>query len=133
MNIVSYWLWPNPAGWHYNDPKVMAILGACLALVILSFAVGFWRKTLKNPVTKNLSATWGSALFWFGLTAAFFVVCRVETIQFLSMRALWLVWAFFAALYVLFQILNFRRRHYTVLERTKVVDERDKYLPKRKN
>lgn len=133
MKFVTYWLWPNPAGWHYTDAKVMALLGACLALVALSFAVSYWRRSLKNPMTRTLSTSWGRALFWFGLTGAFFVVSRVETIQFLSMRLLWAVWVLFAVLFLVFQILNFRRRHYTVLERTQVVDERDKYLPKRKN
>lgn len=87
---------------------------------------------MKNPITRNLSSSWSSALFWFGFVAAFLIVSRVETIQFLSMRLLWLFWGLFAALYVFFQILNFRRRHYTVLERAQVIDEREKYLPKSK-
>lgn len=108
------------------------LLGFCAALIVLSFAVSFWRRMLQNHMTKTLTSSWSTALFWFGVTGLFFTVCRVETIQFLSMRLLWLFWVIAAALYVFVQILMFRRRHYTVLERAQVTDERDKYLPKRR-
>jgi hypothetical protein len=132
VTFFSYWFWPNPGGWYYTDPKVMAILAACAALVVLSFAINFWRRGLQNAITKKLSVGWSRAAFWFGLTGAFLAACRVEGIQFLAMRAVFALWILSGILYVVFQIVNFRRRHYTVLERTQVVDERDKYLPRRK-
>jgi hypothetical protein len=48
------------------------------------------------------------------------------------MRLLWAFWFLAFLLYVVLQFLSFRRRHYTVMERTTVIDEREKYLPKRK-
>lgn len=132
MNFLSYWLWPNPAGWHYSDPKVMGILAFCAALIILSFIVRYWRRRIKNPMTKTLSKSWSIALFWFGLSGAFLTVSRVETIQFLSMRAVFAFWVLLVVLYCILQIVLFRRRHYTVLERAQVIDERDKYLPRKK-
>ena len=125
-----YWLWPNPGGWHYSDPKIKILLAICAGLVVLSFLIRLWRSSRSNPITKALSKSWSSALFWFGIVGGILVVSRVETIQFLSMRLLWALWALAFALYVLFQILQFRRRHYTVLERTRVIDEREKYLPR---
>lgn len=132
MQFFSYWFWPNPAGWQYSDFRVQTLLAVCLGFVIVSFAISFWRRRLTNPVTKNLSKSWSSASFWFGVVGAVFVASRVEMIQFLAMRALWALWLLSLVLYVVFQVLSFRRRHYTVMERTQVVDERDKYLPKSK-
>jgi ABC-type bacteriocin/lantibiotic exporter with double-glycine peptidase domain len=48
------------------------------------------------------------------------------------MRLLWVLWVALAALYVFFQVLQFTRRHYTVAARTVVLDERAKYLPRKK-
>lgn len=132
MQFFSYWFWPNPAGWYYTDTRVQALLGLCAAFVILSFVIGYWRRKVKNPMTKNLSRSWSSAAFWFGIVGAVLVASRVEMIQFMAMRLLWALWLLCLALYVFMQFVQFRRKHYTVLQRTQVVDERDKYLPKSK-
>ena len=132
MKLFSYWFWPNLAGWHYTDTRVQALLALCAALIIASFVIGYARRKLKNPLTKNLTKSWSSAAFWFGLVGIFFVLSRVEMIQFLSMRALWALWVLCIGLYIFFQFIQFRRRHYTVMQRTQVIDERDKYLPKSK-
>lgn len=132
MQFFSYWFWPNPAGWTYADTRVQAVLGACMAFIVLSFAIRYWRKSLKNPITKNLSRSWSSAAFWFGIVGIVFVASRVEMIQFLAMRAMWALWVLALGLYGFFQFAQFRRRHYTVMQRTQVVDEREKYLPKAK-
>lgn len=132
LQFFSYWFWPNPAGWHYADTRVQVVLGVCAAFVVASFIVRFWRKSLKNHVTKQLTAGWPSALFWFGIVGLVLAVSRVETIQFMSMRILWAFWFLSLALYGVFQFINFSRRHYTVLQRAQVVDERDKYLPKKR-
>lgn len=132
MPFLSYWFWPNPGGWHYTDSRVMTLMGVCVVLILLSFAIRLWRKRLTNSVTSKLSRSWSSAAFWFGLTGLFLAASRVETIQFLSMRSLWVLWLLCIVLYAFFQVIQFRRRHYTVLARTNVIDERDRYLPKRR-
>lgn len=132
MQFFSYWFWPNPAGWTYADTRVQVVLAACLALVVLSFAIGYWRRKLTNPITKNLSKSWASASFWFGIVGGILVASRVEMIQFLAMRAMWALWALLLGLFAFFQFIQFRRKHYTVMQRTQVVDERDKYLPRSK-
>lgn len=132
-SFLSYWFWPNPGGWHYSDPRVQMILAACAALVLLSFVVRVWRsRFVKNPATRTLTANWFTVLLTFGLLGGLLVVCRVETIQFLSMRVLWLVLALAFTLFFVLQVIRFRRRHYVVLERRKVIDEREKYLPRSK-
>lgn len=128
INLV----WPNPGGWHYGDTKVQIILAACVLLIALSFVIKYWRAKVKNSVTRKLSASWSGAAMTFGIIALVLAVSRVETIQFMSMRALWIVWALCAALYVVFQLMAFRNRHYVVLEKKHHVDGRDRYLPKKK-
>ncbi len=130
MNLFVYLFWPNPAGWQYSDSRVQMLLGFCAFLIVLSFAIRYWRRGIKNPITKNLSKSWSAASFWFGIVGIIFVASRVEMIQFLAMRALWALWILCIGLYVFFQFIQFRRRHYTVMQRTQVTDERDKYLPK---
>lgn len=128
INLV----WPNPGGWHYADTKVQVILAGCLVLIALSFVIKYWRGQVKNPATRKLSASWSAATLTFGIVALIMAVSRVETIQFVSMRALWVVWALCVVLYVISQLLGFRNRHYVVLEKKHHVDGRDKYLPKKK-
>ncbi len=130
--FLSYWFWPNPAGWHYHDARVETLLIVSATLVVLSFVISRWRARNANPITRNLSKSWSSASFWFGFVALILTVSRVETIQFLSMRILWALWFLFLALFVLLQIVQFQRRHYTVVKRAHVADERDRYLPKKK-
>ena len=132
QKFFSYWLWPNPAEWHYGDYKIQVLLGVCVSLVIGSFLIGYWRRSLKNPITRKLSSSWASTAFWFGIIGCVLVISRVEMIQFLAMRVLWAVWFFLLLIFVLFQFVQFRRRHYTVMERVQVTDERDKYLPRKK-
>jgi len=57
---------------------------------------------------------------------------RVEQIQFLAMRFLWVLWGALLLAYVVFQILRFRARNYVVLPSVRTDDPRDKYLPGRK-
>jgi Ca2+/Na+ antiporter len=130
--FLIYWVWPNPGSWVYTDPKVLSAIILSLVLVFGSFALSAWRRKQSNPQTRSLSSSWSSASFWFGLIALFLIVCRVEYIQFLAMRALWLVWFASLALYIVFQVLQFRRRHYTILGRPTIVDVREKYLPRKK-
>ncbi len=132
MPFLSYWFWPNPAGWYYTDQRVQMLFAFCAALIVISFLIRFWRGRLTNAVTKNLSRTWSATVFWFGIVGLILTVSRVETIQFVSMRALWALWVLLLAVIIFFQFIQFRRRHYTVIERAQVVDERDRYLPRKK-
>ena len=131
-SFFTYWLWPNPAGWHYQDSRVLVLLAVSVGLILFSFILRTLRSRLSNSVTRQLVSGWPSASFWFGIVALVLTVSRVETIQFLSMRVLWALWAFFLVCYVLVQVVQFRRRHYTIVRQMHVVDERDKYLPRRK-
>lgn len=130
--IAVYLFWPNPGGWSYGDTKVMVLLGVLTALFVLSFAVRIWRSRLESPITRKLSARWSSGLFWFSVVGAFLVVCRIEFIQFLAMRLLLILWGIAFALFFILQFLRFRSRHYTVVGRTAIVDERERYLPRRR-
>lgn len=130
--FFSYWFWPNPAGWQYGDQKVMALLAVCAGLVVASFLIRVWRSKLENGMTRTLTKSWPSFTFWFGVVGLVLVVSRVEMIQFIEMRALWVVWFLIGALFLAFQVVSFRRRHYVVVKQAHIVDEREKYLPKRK-
>ncbi len=130
--FLVYWFWPNPGGWQYADPKVAIALAGCGALILLSFIIKYWRGQLQSSITRSLTSSWSTVLFWFGLLGVIFIICRVEMIQFMAMRLLWLLWALSLGLYALYQLLRFRRRHYVLLDRVKVLDERDKYLPRKK-
>jgi hypothetical protein len=132
MPFFSYWFWPNPGGWYYTDHRVQALFAVCAALIVVFFIITFWRRSLKNPITKRLSRSWANTALWFGIVGIVLTASRVEMIQFLAMRAVWVVWVIALVLYVFFQFIQFRRKHYTVMDRVRVVDEREKYLPGKK-
>jgi len=119
----------NPKGVGYGSPSMVWLFVLCGALILASFIILFWRRRLENPVTRKLSRSWSSACFWFGMIGLLLVVCRVEQIQFLSMRFLWVLWVLCFALYAFFQVRQYRARHYKILPRVKHVDPRDRYLP----
>ncbi len=131
MSFLSYIFWPNPPLTSYSNPKVLAVMLLCLALVVGAYAVKKWRAK-QQPVTKKLSRNWASAAFGFGLAGLFLVVCRVEGIQFFSMRFFWVLWAASIAFYLWLQMRLFRARHYEVMPAERVVDPMEKYLPGRK-
>jgi len=133
-SFLTHWFWPNPAGWDYGSGSAFTLLIVCGALIVGSFLLRWWRKRLTNAMTKTLSRSWSSALFWFGLVGLVLIVCRVEHIQFLSMRILWAVWALCFVLFALFQFWQFQRRHYTVIKSSGVTqdDELRRYLPRKK-
>ena len=132
MPFLSYWFWPNPGNVHYSSPKVELILAVCFGIILLSLVLRWWRAGLANPITRKLPSSWSSATFWFGFTGLVLVVSRVEMIQFLAMRVLWLVWGIVLAVYVLFQFIQFRRRHYVIVKQERKESVIDKYLPERK-
>ena len=129
---LVYIFYPNPANASWDSPKALALLIVCGALVLGSFWVKHWRKSLENPVTKKLSRSWSRSAFWFGLTGLFLVLARLETISYVSMRLWWFFWGGALILYLGVQLRLYRARHYEVLPTEKDVDPRQQYLPKRK-
>ena len=129
-DFLSYLFWPNPGGWSYGTLSAQMMLGYGLLLLVASVILSRWRHTVRNPRTKLLSRSWASAALWFGVVALVLALSRIEYIQFFAMRFLWVVYALALVLYVVFQVINFRRRHYTVMQTPKVIDEREKYLPR---
>jgi len=132
LQFFSFLFWPNPGNATYQSPKAIALMAFCVLLIVLAVLISFWRRRLRNHITKKLSRSWASASFWFGLTGLIFVIARVEQIQFVSMRFLWVIWIAAAAFYLFLQIRLFRMRHYEVLPKEVSLDPREKYLPKRK-
>ena len=130
--LLVYLFWPNPANAYYNSPKAIALIVVCGLLVLGSFALSFWRKRMRNSVTRKLTRSWPSAAFWFGLTGLVMVICRAEEIQFLSMRFLWVLWLALAVLFVILQIRLWNARHYEVLPTVTKEDPMGKYLPGKK-
>lgn len=128
--FFTYWFWPNPGAWSYSTPIVVVALVATGIGIVASMILSSWRRRLQNQRTKVLSRSWTSLVLWFSLTALVLVLSRVEGIQFFAMRVLWVVWFLSVILVLFFQILQFRRRHYTVMKHPRVVDERDRYLPR---
>ena len=81
-------------------------------------------------MTKKLMRAWPAAMRWAGAVGLVLVIARVEDIQFLSMRVLWLLWALIFLGFVILQVWKFRLKHYTILPKEYVDDPREKYLPK---
>ncbi len=132
MPLFSYLFWPNPANAYYTDPNMVLMLGLGLALVVASFILRAWRGGLADHRLKKLSASWQSAAMWFGGTLIFLVICRVETIQFLAMRALVFLWAIALVAYILWQLKRFKSQYFQIVPRDRIDDARDKYLPKKR-
>jgi len=130
--FLIYLVWPNPGNASYDNPKIQALLVVCVLLIIFSFAMRFWRRSMRNPVTKRLSRTWSPAAFWFGLIGLVLVVSRVESIGFLAMRLWWIILAGVVAFYLFIQYKIFRARHYQQVPREFTDDPRERYLPHRK-
>ena len=130
---LTYLFHPNPGNAGYESPKSLALLALCILLVFASVGLRLWRRNLKNPVTRKLSRSWPSAAMWFGVLGILFVVSRVETVGYLSMRFLWVLWIVAFIMYLWIQWKLFRMRHYTLAQKEPLPqDPRDTYLPKKK-
>lgn len=127
--FLRYVFAPNPGHAAYGDSGMLFLIGIALALLVLALMIRSWRSGIQNPITKRLSRSWSAASFWFGVAALVLVVCRVEQIQFLAMRLLWVLWWVGVLFYVFFQVRQFRARHYKVLPAEHFSDPREKYLP----
>lgn len=131
-DFFSYWFYPRPGATSYENPKVLLLLAFCALLFLGSFAVSLFRKRRENSVTKRLMKSWPAAMRWFGGIGILLVIARAEDIQFLSIRALWVLWVLLVVVFFVIQAWRFRLKHYTILPKEYVEDPRDKYLPKKK-
>lgn len=132
MSIVTYLLWPNPEAANYDNPKVLALLGVCAGLIVLSVIIRMWRQKTENQITRRLSRSWASSAMWFGVIGLVLAVSRVEQISYVSMRLWWAVWLCALILTLFVQGKRWRTLHYQVLPSERMSDPREKYLPKRK-
>lgn len=132
MSFLSYVFWPRPPVVGYDNPKLQALIVLCLAMVLASFVLKYWRRKQGNPVTRKLSRSWSSAAAWFGITGLLFAVSRAEDISYVSMRFWWFVWLLCLALYAYAQVRIFRARHYEKLPAERSEDPREQYLPGKK-
>lgn len=130
--MLTYLFWPHPEAATYDNPKVIALLLVCVALILLGFGIRRWRLAVRNPITRRLSRSWISAAMALGLTGIVLCVARVEQISYISMRFWWLVWVLSFVLVFAVQWRRWRALHYEVLPRAETEDPREKYLPKRK-
>jgi cell division protein FtsW (lipid II flippase) len=131
QQFLSYWFYPRPGATSYENPKVLLLLFFCILLFLGSFGISLLRKKRENPVTKKLMRSWAPTMRWLGGVGILLVISRAEDIQFLSIRAFWVLWVAWGVLFVIFQAWKFRLKHYTILPKEYVEDPRDKYLPKK--
>ena len=131
-DFLTYLFWPNPGNAGYDSPKALAVMVLCAVLILGSFAIRYWRRTAASQPMRKVSKSWPTATLWFGITGLVLVVARVEQIQFVAMRFLWVIWAALLLLVVYLQVRIYKNRYYEVLPSQPSVDPRSKYLPKRK-
>ncbi len=131
-HYLLYFFYPNPGSATYSSTSMMMLLALSFVLIAVSFGIKYWRASLENPITRKLSRSWSMTSFWFGIVGLVLVVARVEQIQFLAMRFVWVLWALALIAYTLFQFRLFRARHYEVLPSVRFNDPRDRYIPQRK-
>jgi amino acid transporter len=131
-NILSYIFWPNPGNADYDSPKVIALMILCVLLMLATFGISYWRRSVANQSMRRISKSWASASFWFGLVGLILIVARVEQIQYIAMRFMWALWLLVLVAYLYLQVRNYRLRYYEVLPNEPTVDPRSKYLPKKK-
>lgn len=131
-DFLTYLFWPNPGNAAYTSPKALVLLIVCACAVIASFIVPRLRARSHDAQFKKLSRTWATAAGWFGWTGLVLVIVRVEEIQYLSMRFLWVFWGVALLGYLALQVKLYRSRYYAIIPNRPAEDDRAKYLPSRK-
>ena len=130
MSILIYLFYPNPGHLTYGSTQILLLFALCGGLLVASLLIRLWRTRQTNAVTRKLSRSWSSVAFWFGISGLVLTVSRVEKIQFIAMRFLWVVWVAVLALALVLQYRMFRMRHYAVVPRKVMPDDPGaKYLP----
>jgi hypothetical protein len=95
MPILRYLFSPNPGVLTYSSASVQMLLVMSAALIAAAIVLRYMRPRFHSGSMKKLTASWGVACGWFGVTSALMTICRVEHIQFFAMRFLWVVWGAF--------------------------------------
>lgn len=131
-DFLTFVFWPNPGNAHYTSPKALTLLIVCLALVVASFVLPRLRASWTNAQLKKVSGSWATACGWFGWTGLVLVIARVEEIQYVAMRFLWIFWIVPLCAYVFAQYKTYRSRYYEVIPTSVVQDGRAAYLPRKK-
>lgn len=131
-SFLTYLFWPNPGNADYTSPKALLLILLCVALVVASFVWPRVRGRSSNVQLKKISGSWGTAAGWFGWTGLVLVIARVEEIQFIAMRFLWLLWGVALLVYLFVQYRIYTMRYYEVLPTAPTADARARYLPKKK-
>ncbi len=129
LSFSKYLFYPNPGNAQYGSMDMVTLLALSLGLLVLALTLRSWRSSVENSVTRKLSKTWSSTSFWFGVVGLVLTVARVEQIQFLAMRFLWVLWGAAVFVYLFYQFRKFRARHYQVLPSQTSEDPRMKYIP----
>lgn len=131
-DLLTYIFWPNPGNADYTSPKALILLLVCIVAVIAAVVLARLRGGWNNPQLKKLSRSWATACAWFGGTGLVLIIARVEEIQYVAMRFLWVIWGVALIVYLFVQFRSYRARYYEVLPNAPVHDDRAQYLPKRK-
>ena len=132
-SFLLYLFYPNPGHLTYGSTQIVVLLAVSVGLVLVSFAIRFWRSRLSNAITKKLTRSWSGTAFWFGIVGLVLIVARVEKIQFLAIRFLWVFWGLFLLIAIVLQYRVYRMRHYEVMPRTIAPeDPKARYLPSKK-
>lgn len=132
MLTLSFWFWPNPGNADYSSPKAIVLIVLCIAAIVAAVVLPRVRNGWTNPQLKKLSRTWAAACAWFGGTGLVLVICRVEEIQYLAMRFLWVIWGAALLAYLAIQVKLYRARYYEVIPNAPMQDARAAYIPKAK-
>jgi steroid 5-alpha reductase family enzyme len=131
-DFLTFLFWPNPGNADYTSPKALLLLVLCIAAVVTSFVLPRLRARWQDPQLKKVSGSWAAACGWFGWSGLLLVIARVEEIQYLGMRFLWVIWGAALAAYLALQVRVYRNRYYEVIPNRPTQDARAQYLPKRK-
>lgn len=129
--VLSYLFWPNPGGSSYGNLRIVVAIILGVALLLGAVFLSVMRRRSAHPLLRRLSGTWSAGALWFGSTALFLAIARVEEIQYLAMRVWWVAWVVVFAVFMVFQ---WRRVHvlwYDILPSSPLIDPRAKYLPRK--
>lgn len=132
MTALSYLFWPNPGGATYGDPHPQIAIAVCGAFLLLSLALRIMRARSPSGAVRRFAQSFDGIALWFGVTGLLLVIARVEEIQYLAMRFLWIVWGGSFILCGVVRLRRLRLLGYEVIPSAVPPDLREKYLPRRK-
>ncbi len=127
--MLSYLFSLTPGPVATTNPVMLLLLILSVVLIVASGILKWWRARA-SAIAKKLSKTWSLVSLIFGLAGFVFAVCRLQGIEVLSMRFLWILWVALLGGYCYLQYRIFKARYYQVLPKEqRPVDLREKYLP----